>query len=131
VGVCESQAIRASICRLCFLVIALVEGSIPRVAKLIRDGMKMRERHRKAEVGLLVVLLLDVSIVSQTRRGSVRSLPYSAVAGVLETSSIELLYSNVDAVELSTAIAGETKAAAKRAAAVKKRPAIVAGAGDV
>jgi len=112
-------------------VIALVEGSIPRVAKLIRDGMKMRERHRKAEVGLLVVLLLYVSIVSQTRRGSDRSLPYSAVAGVLETSSMESLYSNVDAVELSAAIAGETKAAAKRAAAVKKRPAIVAGAGSV
>jgi len=50
---------------------------------------------------------------------------------VLETSSIESLYSNVDAVELSAAIAGETKAAAKRAAAVKKRPAIVAGAGSV
>jgi len=47
---------------------------------------------------------------------------------VLETSSIASLYSNVDAVELSAAIAGETKAAAKRAAAVKKRPAIVAGA---
>jgi hypothetical protein len=45
-------------------VIALVEGSIPRVAKLIRDGMKMPERHRKAAVELLVVLLVDVSRVS-------------------------------------------------------------------
>jgi hypothetical protein len=49
---------------------------------------------------------------------------------VLETSSIDLLYSKVDAVELSAATAGETKAAANRAAAVKKRPAIVTGAGD-
>jgi hypothetical protein len=44
-------------------VIALVEGSIQRVAKLIRDGMKMPERHRKAVVELLVVLLLYVSRV--------------------------------------------------------------------
>jgi hypothetical protein len=50
---------------------------------------------------------------------------------VLETSSIDLLYSKVDAVELSAATAGETKAAANRAAAVKKRPAIVTGAGDM
>jgi hypothetical protein len=50
---------------------------------------------------------------------------------VLETSAIESLYSKVDAVELSTATADETKAAAKTAAAVKKRPAIVAGAGKV
>jgi len=49
---------------LCFLVTALVEGSIPRVAKLIRDGMKTPERHRKAAVELLVVLLVDVSRVS-------------------------------------------------------------------
>ena len=44
--------------------IALVEGSIPRVAKLIRDDMKTPERHRKAAVELLVVLLVDVSRVS-------------------------------------------------------------------
>ena len=50
---------------------------------------------------------------------------------MLETSSIASLYSNVDAVELSAAMAGETKAAAKRAAAVKKRPAIVNGASNV
>ena len=52
--------------------IALVEGSIPRVAKLIRDGMKMPERHRKAVVELLVVLLLDVSRVHDEVR--VRSI---------------------------------------------------------
>ena len=69
-----------------------------------------------------------MSVDVSTRRVTDRSLPYSALAGVLETSSIASLYSNVDAVELSAAIAGETKAAAKRAAAVKKRPAIVAGA---
>ena len=69
-----------------------------------------------------------MSVDVQTRRVTDRSLPYSALAGVLETSSIASLYSNVDAVELSAAIAGETKAAAKRAAVVKKRPAIVAGA---
>jgi hypothetical protein len=40
-GICENRASRASICRLCFLVIALGEGSIPRGAKLIRDGMKL------------------------------------------------------------------------------------------
>jgi hypothetical protein len=68
-----------------------------------------------------------MSVDVSTRRVTDRSLPYSAVAGVLETSSIASLYSNVDAVELSAAMAGETKAAAKRAAAVKKRPAIVAG----
>jgi hypothetical protein len=68
-----------------------------------------------------------MSVDVQTRRVTDRSLPYSALAGVLETSSIASLYSNVDAVELSAAMAGETKAAAKRAAAVKKRPAIVAG----
>ena len=72
-----------------------------------------------------------MSVEFPTRRVNDRSLPYSAVAGVLETSSIDLLYSNVDAVELSAATAGETKAAANRAAAVKKRPAIVTGAGDM
>lgn len=72
-----------------------------------------------------------MSVDVRTRRVTDRSLPYSAVAGVLDTSSIESLYSNVDAVELSAAMAGETKAAAKRAAAVKKRPAIVAGAENV
>ena len=68
-----------------------------------------------------------MSVDVSTRRVTDRSLPYSALAGVLESSSIASLYSNVDAVELSAAMAGETKAAAKRAAAVKKRPAIVAG----
>jgi len=50
---------------------------------------------------------------------------------VLETSSIDSLYSKVDAVELSAATAGVTKAAANNAAAVKKRPAIVDVAGSV
>jgi len=53
-------------------VIALVEGSIPRVAKLIRDGMKMPERHRKAVVEPLVVLLLDVSrVLDEVRARSI------------------------------------------------------------
>jgi hypothetical protein len=38
-----------------------------------------------------------------------------------------LLYEKVEAVELSAATAGEAKTAAKRAAVLKKRPAIVAG----
>jgi hypothetical protein len=62
------------------------------------------------------------------RRVTNRSLPYSAVAGVLATSSVVLLYEKVEAVELSAAMAGEAKTAAKRAAVLKKRPAIVAGA---
>jgi hypothetical protein len=47
-------------------------GSIRRVAKLIRDGMKMLERHHKALVELLEALLVDVSRCSnETRDGSI------------------------------------------------------------
>jgi len=59
----ESQAIRVSICRLWFLVTASVEGSIPKVAMLIRDGMQMLEIRHMAVVGLPAVLLLGVSRV--------------------------------------------------------------------
>jgi hypothetical protein len=60
-----------------------------------------------------------------------RASPYAALAGVLEISPVKSLYEKVDDVKLFASEAGEAKAVAKSAAAVKKRLAIVTRAKNV